>query len=98
MLLAAATGQVYTKKKEMETEGNDAPAPKQSSFDCLWCVTVEQRQVDVPFFGLNQVNFFHTVKVIRNGNVLFRATFIHTCVCRNSPLWCPNYQRGIILS
>jgi hypothetical protein len=61
LLLAAATGQVYTKKKEMETEGNDAPAPKQSSFDCLWCVTVEQRQVDVPFFGLNQVNFFHVL-------------------------------------
>ena len=43
----------------METEGNDAPAPKQRSFDCLWCVicggTEVSVAVDVPFFGL----FFH---------------------------------------
>jgi hypothetical protein len=51
LLAACCNWSGIHKEKEIETEGNDAPAPKQRSFDCLWCGGTEV-SVDVPFFGL----------------------------------------------
>jgi len=47
LLAACCNWSGIHKEKEIETEGNDAPAPKQRSFDCLWCVICGGTEVSV---------------------------------------------------